>query len=295
MGVLGWQALGMGLLTGSILWGFSLWRQRLDHIPDHAEGLAALTLVATCAGGFWGAFAWAPNYPYAFSWALPGLAAKMLAAAGWSFALAAFLALRKPFATHLRMVVAMLWVYLAPLTLAILTQHLARLDFGRAVTWAFFAIVLALLLASSVTLWHLRNFKEMDGRPAPALRLCLLGIAGVSGAWALALFLWPNGPLPLIWPWQGDPLTTRLIASMFLSVATGAWIARASRSLAQTALWVTLAYGLGVVIAVLAHALTGQATERGYAGGAFPVSYMVVWGGLGLCAALALLASRPAR
>lgn len=287
MTVILWQMVGMGLLLGSMALGQRLWRNRLDHIPDRPERLAAILLTATLAGGFWGALAWWPNYPFAFAWPLPPFAAKMLAAAGWSFALASALALWRPFPAHLRMVLAMLWVYLAPLTLAILTLHLARFDAGQPVTWAFFAIVTLLLAVASHALWRL---PVPPPPPVPKAPVSLWLIGLVAGIWGLALFFWPKGPSLVIWPWQGDPLTTRLIASMFLSVATAALLALRDSRLTDTALCTTFAYGAGVVLAGWVQSMASQPDpDRGYAGGAAPLSYLLVWGVLGLLAAASLV------
>ena len=292
MGEFGWQLLGMALLIGTLLGGYALWRRGPGHGASLTERRVALLLTATGAGGFWGALAWWANYPGAFSWPLPGLGARMLAAAGWSFALACLLILRRPFAAHLRLGAAILWVYLAPLTLAILALHLDRFDFGRPVTGAFFAIVVALLIGATWALWRLPAEAPLPPDRAAALPLML--IAGVAGGWALLLFLWPAGPVPAIWPWRGDALTTRLIASMFLSVAVGAALALRDRRRAGTVHAMTLAYGIGVVAAGFAHVMTAQPGERGYKEVSLPLSYMLVWGGLGLIALIALTRRRDA-
>jgi len=290
-----WQIVGIVLVIGTIWIGFRSWRQRIDHKPSRSETLAAIVLSATLAGGFWGAFAWWQNLSYAFPWPLPGLAAHMLAVAGWSFALASALALRCSYPTHLRLVHLMLWVYLAPLTLAILILHLDRFDFAREVTVTFFIIVVLLLVASTIALVTLPRSDPVAGAPPGtiaswALRL----IGGVAGLWAVVLFVKPDGPWPLIWPWPGDALTTRLIASMFLAISVGALAALPSQWLARTVFWTTVTYGAGVVIAGFAHVMTAKPSPMGYAVVTPPVSYMVVWGALGIVAALALVASQHA-
>lgn len=290
MGERGWQVLGMALLIGTLWGGYALWRRGPGRAAPVAERWVALLLAATGAGGFWGAMAWWSNYPGAFSWPLPGLGARMLAAAGGSFALTCLLILWRPFPAHLRLGAAMLWVYLAPLTLAILTLHLTRFDFARPVTAVFFAIVVLLLTGSSLAL--LRLPAEAAQPPGRGDAAPLAAIAAIAGGWALLLFLWPDGPVPLIWPWPGDALTTRLIASMFLSVATGALLALRDGRRAVTAHAMALAYGIGVIAAGFAHVMTAQPGERGYTQISLPLSYMVVWGTLGLIATLALIRRR---
>ncbi|MCK0169477.1 hypothetical protein MWU53_00230 [Aliiroseovarius sp. S1123] len=287
-----WQIVGMVLLFGTVWLGNFLWRHRLGHRPSRVEALAAFVLLGTLAGGFWGAFAWWQNLPYAFSWPLPGLAARMLAAAGWSFALASALALWRPYPTHLRLVLLMLWVYLAPLTAAILTQHLDRFDFTREVTVAFFIIVVLLLVTSSFSLLALPRQDLGTEEPPNSLSSWALGLIGaVAGLWAVTLFLKPDGPWPLIWPWPGDALTTRLIASMFLTIAVGAIAARPDQQLGRTVFWTTITYGVGVVIAGVAHVMTAEPSPMGYSDVTWPKSYMTVWGVLGAIAAVALVGS----
>ena len=288
-----WQIVGLVLLVGTVWIGFLGWRKRMDHKSSTVETLAAIVLLGALGGGFWGAFAWWQNLPYAFSWHLPGLAARMLAAAGWSFALASALALRHPYPSHLRLVLLMLWVYLAPLTLAILTLHLDRFDFTRNVTIGFFIIAVLLLVTSTIALLTLPRNDPVAGIPPNSIASSALWlIGGVAGLWAVALFLKPDGPWPLIWPWPGDALTTRLIASMFLTISVGALAALPSQRLACTVFWATGVYGIGVVIAGFAHVMTTRPSPTGYAAVTLPKSYMVVWGALGIVAALALVASR---
>ena len=290
---LAWSIFGLVLLFGAIGIGFMIWQRRINHRPSRIETMAVLVLLSVLAGGFLGAFAWWPNYPDAFSWPLPGLAARMLAVAGWSFALAAAMALMRPNPKHLRLVLLMLWVYLGPLTVAILTLHLNRFDFSRPVVPTFFIIVVVLLVSSSIALLVLpRQDTVPDGSPNQLASSVLWIIAGVAGLWAVALFIKPDGPVPLIWSWPHDALTTRLIASMFLTIAVGAYAARLSQRLSQTVFLTTLAYGIGVIVAGFAHVMTAKPSPTGYVSVTLPKSYMVVWGALGFLAIIAFVNSK---
>lgn len=79
------------------------------------------------------------DHPSSFSWDLPPLASRMLAAAGWAFGVATLAALQRP-VPH-RTGLLMLATYLAPLLAAVLLFHL---DPYAPITYAFFAIVLLL-------------------------------------------------------------------------------------------------------------------------------------------------------
>jgi hypothetical protein len=81
MSELGWQAVGLGLLVVTVIAAY-LAAMRRGAPDDRGTPIAILALAATLAGGFWGAFAWWPDYSGGFSWDLPPLVARMLAAPG---------------------------------------------------------------------------------------------------------------------------------------------------------------------------------------------------------------------
>lgn len=274
---LGWQVVALALLVGALALGEFLLRRRGR--PSAAERMVLLTLV----GGLLGAPFWWRGDSAAFAWALPPLAGRMLAAAGWAFALACLVALRRRGGGQFRLVGWMLAVYLGPLTAAILLLHLDRMDFGAAVTWAFFAIVVLLLLAAA---WLVRLPAPRDA-PAPdrATGAVLAVVGTIAAGWGAALFVWPDGPLPQLWLWPADPLTSRLIASMFLTVAAACLVARNSAALGSTVLATVAVYGVGISLAALANLAAGKP---------LPTAYVAFWLLAAVTASGALLRGRAA-
>lgn len=80
---LGWQVIGLVLLVLGV-WPGEGWLQRRLSLTG-SERQARTLAIMTGVGGLVGAIAWWQNLPYAFSWALPPLAARMLAVAGVAF------------------------------------------------------------------------------------------------------------------------------------------------------------------------------------------------------------------
>lgn len=247
------QILGLLLLGGGVGFGYWRWvRPRADTLSFTQIALFLL-IILTMMGGFVGALAWWFDAPASFSWDLPSLASRMLAAAGWSFAVGCWLALERPTLARLRLLIWMLIVYLVPLTIAILFFHLGRFDWQAPITYAFFVIVLFMIGAA---VWQLFNPTGViaaanDLPPVGPLRMWLLGTAVVTILWGLALFLTDAGPSALIWVWPGDLLTSRLIAVMLWTIATAAIYSLKSKEVVPVTLAVTVVYGVGVVAANL--------------------------------------------
>lgn len=269
-----WQGIGLFLLVVTLTGGEALCQRRS---PLHGRPrLARMVILATTAGGVIGATAWMQALPWSFSWDLPPLAFRFLAVAGLAFGVCGLLALARPSPARSAQFLGLLGLYLGPLTLAILALHLDRFSFDRPVVIAFFAIVLLLLAGLAATLPQL---PPRLSRPQGAIATLTSLIAA---AWGLALFLWPAGPLPLIWPWPSDALTSRLIAAMFLTVAAAQPFAgdRASRISAHA---LTATYGCGIALACLAQIAQGKPA---------PLAYLYIWGALGLLNAAKLLTAR---
>lgn len=263
------QAGGLALLLGGVALGYRRWVLPREGALDHGQRGALLLLIVTLVGGFVGSPFWWLDEPRSFSWDLPPLAGRMLAAAGWSFVALCLAALARPTAGRLRLALVMLGVYLAPLALAILLWHRDRFDPRAPITYAFFAIVAALL---APTLWFLARpprpipgYPDDPRPPSPALARWLDVVALITGAWGLALFVADRGPSALIWAWPGDLLTSRLIAVMLLTIASGALVSRARADLARVALLAMVVYGLGLSAASLWGLVVGQPPRPAYA------------------------------
>ena len=101
------QFLGLFLLLAVVGGGYGLLRHRHPGRLTGAQLGIWLLTVLTLAGGFIGAIPWWLDVAASFAWDLPPLASRLLAAAGWAFALACGLALRNPTGRHLRLIMVM--------------------------------------------------------------------------------------------------------------------------------------------------------------------------------------------
>ncbi|MDX1617126.1 MAG: hypothetical protein R3300_22670 [Candidatus Promineifilaceae bacterium] len=281
------QLFGLFLLLVGLAIGYRLWiRPHNDILNFQSRGLLLLILL-TLMGGFVGSPFWWGDEARSFSWNTPALVSRMLASAGWSFVVVSFLALRRPSHRRLRLVLILLFVYLFPLTIAILLFHLDRFDFSAPITYAFFAIVILMDIAS---LWYLirqptilpdeSQDTELTSR---ILRLWMVFVAVLLGLWGLALFVTNTGPIKAVWVWKYDVLSTRLIGVMLLAIAAGLVYSLRQRDVAQVMLATTVTYGLGISAASLWNLVTGRS---------LPVSYLVTFAVVSLVSILFLLANR---
>jgi hypothetical protein len=280
------QIAGLLLLLAGIWLCYRRWIRPRAQLGAQARGLLGLTILALM-GGAVGSPVWWADAPWAFAWDLPPLAGRMLAAAGWTFVVIAFLALERPTARRLGLVVLLLAVYLAPLVAAILLFHRDRFDFAAPVTYAFFVIAAGMSVA---TLWYLLRPPEGFAQAAPApptplVRGWLVLLALATGLWGLALFAADSGPAPQIWVWPGDLLTSRLIAVMLLALAAGAIYTLRDAGAARLMLAGALTYGLGVVAANLWGLGAGQPVR---------ILYLAAFGLLGVGSAILLAGERRA-
>jgi hypothetical protein len=284
MSDLGFQLIGLCLLLGALGGGFGLLRRRYaTRLAVQQQAILLLTLL-TLAGGFIGAIPWWLDVSVSFAWDLPPLASRLLAAAGWAFALACGLALRHPTQRHLWLIMMMLVVYLAPLALAILLFHLDRFDPAAPITYAFFAIVTTLLLPTLWFCWRpvgvVAETPADQRRPKAVVQGWLGLVALLTGLWGMALFVTQQGPSPLLWLWPQDLLASRLIAVMLLTIAAASLYSLRSATLARTTLAMTLLYGVGGVAAALWNVLAGKP---------IPIAYVFAFGLLALGSLLWLL------
>lgn len=261
--------LGLLVLLAGVYTGYRRW------IAPHAldfQGRGLLTLmVLTLMGGFIGSFAWWLDDVRSFSWDVPALASRMLASAGWSFAVVCLLVLNRPTYRRMRLVLILLCVYLLPLVVAAILFHLDRFNFALPLTYGFFGIAGGMSIA---TLWYLARQPRIlpDDSPTPpgaTVRNWLGLVAVVTGAWGLALFITDSGPSDLIWVWPGDLLSSRLIGVMLLAIAAGSAYSLRYTDVSRLMLAMTAAYGLGLAVASLWNVLADRPIK---------VSYLVVFG-----------------
>lgn len=285
-----YQILALLTLVGGVALGYRRWiAPRRATLTPLALGLLAL-LVLTFTGGLLGSPFWWLDAPQSFAWDLPPLAARMLAVAGWTFAVLCFLVLERPTTHRVRLALILLNVYLAPLVVAVLAFHLERFNFAAPITYGFF------ILAGGMTiigLWYL--FRPPVLMPADSTSTQPVGwlmqgwlatVTVVLALWGLALFITDNGPSTLIWVWPGDLLTSRLIAVMLWAIAAGAAFALHRADTARLMLVVLTTYGLGVTAANGWSVLSGKTIQ---------FSYLIAFGLMGLISALGLVAQRANR
>ncbi|MBI5080529.1 MAG: hypothetical protein HZB17_04385, partial [Chloroflexi bacterium] len=227
------------------------------------------------AGGFIGSPFWWFNLPLSFAWALPPLASRMLAVAGWAFAVLCFLVLEKLSARRMTLSLIVLAVYLAPIVAVVLLFHLNRFDFTAPITYAFLIIAGGMAVVSLYYTFRLPTFTPNEsGEGAHTFTKYWFGaLAVVMILWGLALFITDNGPSNLIWVWPGDLLTSRLIATMLFAIAAGSIYAARHRDAANPMLSMTLTYGFGVALANLWSMLGNKPIQ---------FSYLTVFGIVGI-------------
>lgn len=280
------QIVGLAALFVVLAWGYRRWLAPRQPLGFQASGLLLL-FILTFAGGLIGSTGWWVRDPRSFSWLLPPLASRMLASAAWAFAFATYCTLQRPSYRRVRLTLVMLMTYFIPLTAAVVLFHLDRFDFNAPITYAFFTIVIIMMVS---TLWYF--FRQpgviaetpADRMPAPAVsRAWLMVVAVVTGLWGLALFAADAGPLSWVWVWPGDLLTSRLISVMLLTIATGSLYSLGVADTARMMLWVTVIYGAGLAVASLWNLFADRPV---------PVSYVIIFGVMAAVSGVLLTARR---
>ena len=274
----GWlvQFLIFLVVLGFVVWGYRRWIRHRE-VGIQGKGMLLLTIV-TLVGGLVGSTGWWIDDPRAFSWDLPPVASRMLASAGWAFAVATIAALQRPVPHRMRLVMLMLTAYLVPLLVTIPLFHLDRFDPAAPITYGFFAIVLSMTVAA---LWYLFQQpvivpdEPTDSLPPTQLVVSWLRlVAALTALWGLALFITDNGPSGFIWAWPGDLLTSRLIAVMLLTIAAGAVYALRYADVSRVMLGVIAVYGFGVTLANLWNILVSKPVNPSYVA-VFSIMFLV--------------------
>lgn len=277
--------IGGGLLIAAIWLAAKRWPgERFSAAglrPHHRVALIVLAM-----GGLLGTPFWWLDLPPSFAWDLPPLASRLLAAAAFAFGLVGVMVLERPSQARARLMFAAASIYLVPLALAILLLHLDRFDPARPVTYGFFGLVVPLASACVVGWMQLSGRQaEASTPPAGAVRWWMLAMVVVFGLWGALLFLAPSVAIPAVFLWAADPLTSRLIASMLLTIATVSFMAGRDARLAAPALLFAGIYGAGVVAAALMQAVNAKPV---------PLFYALVLGSAGAVSLILLLLRKRA-
>jgi hypothetical protein len=250
-----WFAIAVVLLLGCLAAGWRRWGERDLGLTGEGS-LAKFVIISTTVGGLLGAPFWWLDLPASFAWDLPPVASRMLAAAAFAFGLAGLVVLERPRETLTRLYLALIAVYLVPLAIAVVALHLDRLNFLAPVTYGFFAVVIV-LSAGSLMLLSRRAGNVAPVLPRAPVRLWLLVAGSALMVWGIALFAAPATSYPLIFNWAKDPLSSRLIAAMLVTVGAAFLLSRRDAARSTLALVFAGAYGVGVSGACLANAAAG--------------------------------------
>ena len=278
------QLFGLLLLLAGVAFGYWYWTRPHQNVLNLQSRGLLLLMFLTMAGALVGSPLWWADDERGFSWDLPPLVSRMLAAASWSFVAVSYMALRRPSYRRLRLVLVLVFVYLFPLTIAILLFHLDRFDFSAGVTYVFFIIVVLMDVASAWYLFRqptILQDEAQDREPtALIVRLWMLFTAVLLGSWGIALFFSNTGPITAVWVWSYDVLSTRLIGVMLFAVAIGLLYSFRFRDVAHVMLATLVVYGVGISAASLWNVIVDEP---------FPVSYFVVFGLVSLVSLLLIV------
>jgi hypothetical protein len=264
------QIFGLLLLIAGMGFGYLRWIKPHESTFGFQEKGLLLLVILTLMGGFIGSPFWWADEVRSFSWDLPPLASRMLASAGWAFAVVCWQVLEQPTYRRLRLIMLLLFVYLAPLAIAAPLFHLDRFDSAAPITYAFFGIVGLMTVGS---LWYLLRQPQLFPdepsdleSPTASVRRWLMMVAAVTALWGLALVVTDNGPSTLIWVWPGDLLTSRLIGVMLLAISAGSGYSLTCRGTVRPMLAMILTYGLGLAVASVWNGLAGLPVKWSYVG-----------------------------
>jgi len=255
------------VLIAAFLAGMRRWNGEATSDGSLRSIFGRSAIVLATVGGLIGAPFWWLDVEPSFAWDLPPLAARLLAVAAFAFGLCGLVVLEWPSPRRTRLYLSMVAAYLVPLLTVAVLFDLDRFDFGRAVTWGFFAatIILSALAVGEL----LRAMATHPGLPSARfggtlmpMWLVLVGLA--MAGWSLALFVAPDTLFPAVFVWRQDPLSSRLVAAMLLTIGVAALQSTNDIGSGRLALLFHGIYGLGVIAALSVDALQGEAVRLLY-------------------------------
>jgi hypothetical protein len=205
--------------------------------------------------GFWGMFL-PGDVVRALPFTVPPLHARFLGAmylSGVAFMALGMLAREW---AEVRVVVPMIAIWTGTLGIVSLF-HLEAFDWGRVQVWIWFAAYIAYPLIAAWIAWQQRARRAPAGGPAMSRLLrAYLALQGVLVTLLAVCLLLAPAAMAGIWPWAITPVLAHIYGAPFLSYGLGSlYAARRQRwAEARIAVYATLVFTLGVLIASLIHA-----------------------------------------
>lgn len=232
-------------------------RQEATQIPFPVR----LLTIALIGGGLIGGLTNFLLMPDFWPWSMPALVHRFLAAAAAAYVVGGVLTLTRSGWNESEFLCTTVLIYGVVLVVAVLLdRHL--IDWGRPVAWLFVGIVSLALLVVLVYGWRMRyairSNRQTQLSPASRLYLVVLGIA--AGVVGILVYLVPRQS-GWVWPWAVLPawkvLDSRLVASMLLTVAGGAFLVlwRNHRGALRVLIPMIWAYCLVAAVGIILHAL----------------------------------------
>jgi len=216
-----------------------------------------LLILALIGGGFLGGITNFLLLPNVWPWTMPPLVHRFLAAAALSIFLSSLLTWRRSRWPETEFILINVLVYAFPLLLAVFINF-ALVDLTSPLTWGFFSLVTAAVIICLVYLrWGGERPEAIGLKERTRTFLLILGL--LSGIVGLLVFVVPK-QAGFVWPWAAlaawKPLDSRLIASMLIMIAGGAFWARwrNDRGVWQITAVILWTYSVIVSISLALHA-----------------------------------------
>lgn len=277
-----WLLIGLALFLVTLFLARAQLGLRAGRTMSRRERSEAMVAAMVFAGGLWAAPAWWYGSEGSFPVALDPLTSQFLATTAAVFAMAALITLIRPTRQRMRFLMVLLLCHLGPLAAAMIVWHRDALDWTDPAAWGF-ALAMVLLLPGALLglLAPAGLIPPIDVRPPARGARLILGLSGVA-AWALGLGLYirPDGPVPELWLWAGDPLASRLMASALFALAGAAIVGAFAGRHSATALFLLVIWGAGLGLAVL---------PLHQAGAPLPWAWAGAWGAVAVLAAIQLM------
>ena len=232
-------------------------RQSLGGLPF----LVRLLTLALLVGGLIGGIANFLLLPGFWPWEMSPLAYRFLAGAVAAYVVGALITLTRSRWAESELLLVTVIIYAIPLVGAVLMQP-TLIDSSKVVAQLFVGIVTPAVIISIgyVWGWRGRTSSEMALAQGSGLRGYLLVLSLLTLVVGTLVFVTPKQS-GFVWPWAAldtwQPLDSRLIASMLLTIAGGALLAwwRNDEGVAQVFLAMLFAYCVVAGIGLALHAL----------------------------------------